>query len=79
MRIPKKCIDRSRVIEFVRAIDEVEILESGESTIVDIDFTPEESEESAWIELDAACEEWIESLAPLRNDCRHRLMRLPSS
>ena len=68
MRIPKKFIGRSRLMEFVREIDEVEILESGESIIVDIDFTPEESEESAWIELDATCEEWLESLAPLRSD-----------
>ena len=54
-------------MEFVREIDEVEILESGESTLVDIDFTPEESEESAWIELDETCKEWLESLAPLRS------------
>ena len=66
IRLPKRLIDRSRLDEFVREIDEVELVESGENLIVDISFYSEESgyEYSSNEEGDG----WLDSLAPLRND-----------
>ena len=68
MRIPKRFIARCRLAEFVREVDEVEILESGESIVVDVDFKPDEPDESEWTDIEGTCEEWLESLAPLRSD-----------
>lgn len=65
IRIPKRFLDRSRVKEFVREVDEVELLESGESLIVEIQF---DSEASGYRYLDEGGEGWLDSLAPLRND-----------
>ena len=76
MRIPKRFTDQSRLMEIVREVDEVEILESGESIVVDIDFNPDEPDESEWMDLDETCEEWLESLAPLRSDVISRDLRL---
>lgn len=68
MRIPKRFADRSRLVEFVREVDEVEILESAESIVVDVDFQPDEPDGSEWTDVEEACKEWLESLAPLRSD-----------
>lgn len=65
MRIPKRLLDRSRIKGFVREIDEVELLESGENLIVDIRFY---SEESGIDYPDEDGDGWIDSLAPLRDD-----------
>ncbi|MDE0125979.1 MAG: hypothetical protein OXN97_15530 [Bryobacterales bacterium] len=62
MRIPKHFINPSRLKEFASEVDEIEMLESGKSIIVDIDFSPEEPQESQWMDLDKTCEEWLESL-----------------
>ena len=65
IRIPKRLIDRSRIKEFVREVGEVELLESGENLIVDIQF---DSESSGYSYSDEEGDGWLESLAPLRND-----------
>ena len=66
IRLPKRLVDRSRLDGFVREVDEVELFESGENLIVDIQFDTEESgyEYSYYDEGDG----WLDSLAPLRND-----------
>ena len=75
IRIPKRLLDRSRLKEFVREVDEVELLESGdgENLIVDIRF---DSESSGHDYSDEGGEGWLESLAPLRNDVLSGDLRL---
>ena len=65
IRIPKRMMDRSRVEEFIREVEEVELLESGENLIVDIQFY---GEESGYDYLDESGDGRLDSLAPLRND-----------
>ena len=65
IRVPRRFINRSRIKEFVREVDEVELLESGEHFIVDIQF---DSESSGYGYSDEEGDGWLESLAPLRND-----------
>ena len=76
MRIPRRFIDRSRIKEFVREVDEVKLLEAGHNLVVDIRFDPEESEDSGYGYSDEAGEGWLESLAPLRNDVLSGDLRL---
>lgn len=65
IRIPKRMMDRSRVEEFIREVEEVELLESGKDLIVDIQFY---GEESGYDYLDESGDGRLDSLAPLRND-----------
>ena len=65
IRIPKRMMDRSRVEEFIREVEEVEFLESGENLIVDIQFY---GEESGYDYSDESGDGRLDSLAPLRND-----------
>ena len=76
MRIPRRFIDRSRIKEFVREVDEVKLLEAGHNLIVDIRFNPDESEDPGYGYSDEAGEGWLESLAPLRNDVLSGDLRL---
>ena len=76
MRIPRRFIDRSRIKEFVREVDEVKLLEAGHNLVVDIRFDPEESEDSGYGYSDEAGEGWLESLAPLRNEVLSGDLRL---
>ena len=65
IRIPKRLIDRSRIKEFVQAVDEVESMEYGENLVVDIRF---DSEESGYDYSYDEGDGWLDSLAPLRDD-----------
>lgn len=65
IRIPKRFIDRSRIREFIREVDEVELVEAGKSLLVDIQF---DSETSGYHYSDEGGEGWLDSLAPLRNE-----------
>ena len=64
LRIPKRCIEISRLDDFVREVDEVKLIESGENLIVDVGFDSDESE----IDYpDSEGDGWLDSLAPLRS------------
>ena len=65
IRLPKRLIDHSRLDGFVCEVDEVELFESGENLIVDIQFNPESPEHSF---SDEEGDGQLDSLAPLRDD-----------
>ncbi len=65
MRLPKRLIDLSRLSGFVRELEEVEFVESGENVIVEIMF---DSESSGYRYPDEEGDGWLDSLAPLRSD-----------
>jgi hypothetical protein len=62
IRVPKRFIDPARIKQFVREVDEVELVVSGDSLIIDICFTAEEY----YAEEQGAG--WMGSLAALRDD-----------
>ena len=72
IRIPKRLIDESRLVEFVGEVDEVEIYRSDQNLIIDIAFDPEEPEYSDHEDGSGR----LGSIAPLRDDLLSGDLRL---
>ena len=64
IRLPRRFLDPSRLDVFLRKVEWVEVLESGENLIVDIHYDDEESRYAGWEEGEG----WLGALGPLRAD-----------
>ena len=64
IRLPRRFMDPSRLDAFLREVEWVEVLESGENLIVDIHYHDEESRYAGWEEGEG----WLGALGPLRAD-----------
>ena len=72
IRLPKRLVDRSVIDRFVSAVDEVELVESGENLIVEVAFYAEDG----GYYTDSEGEGWLDSIAPLRNSALAGDLRL---
>ena len=64
IRVPGRFLDVARLEVFLRKVEWVEILESGENVIIDIHYWTEEPGHSGWEEGEG----WLDALGPLRAD-----------
>ena len=64
IRLPRRFLNPSRLDVFLRKVEWVEVLESGENLIVDIRYHDEESRYAGWEEGEG----WLAALGPLRAD-----------
>ena len=64
IRLPRRFLDPSRLDVFLRKVEWVEVLESGENLIVDIHYHDEELRYAGWEEGEG----WLGALGPLRAD-----------
>ena len=72
IRLPKRLIDWALLDRCVSAVDEVELVESGENLIIEIKFYPDEPD----YDSESEGEGWLDSLAPLRADVLSGDLRL---
>lgn len=73
IRLPERLVDRSQLDGCVQAVPEIKVLESGENLIVGITLNPEDEE----YYLDGTDgSDWLDSIAPLRNDALAGDLRL---
>ena len=72
IRLPRRFLDPSRLDVFLREVEWVEVLESGENLIVDIHYHDEESRYAGWEEGEG----WLGALGPLRADLLAGVPRL---
>ena len=73
IRLPRRLVDRSLLDGCVQAVEEIEVRESGENLLVEIEF---HSEESGYAFSDTEGDGWLDSIAPLRNDALAGDLRL---
>ena len=63
IRLPKRLVYQAAIDRFVSAVEEVELVESGENLIVEVAFYPDDG----GYYTDSEGEGWLDSIAPLRN------------